>query len=360
MTWTSPKSSLAPQRMLIVLPNWLGDTVMATPTLRALRQKFPQTYIAYLGRSAPLAVLADAPWSDATIELPAAGTGQYRRQFFPLVQRLTRERFDCVLLLPNSFSSALLVFLAWIPQRIGYDRDGRGMFLTDQLLPAKSNGRFVPGPMIQYYLALAGYLGASQLDTAMELFTSDVDETALDRLLPEWGLDSDREILVLHPGGGFGPSKRWPPERFARVADVLAERFDLAVAISAGPAEHDVAQAVQDSMKRPAVNLARKNISIGQLKVLLRRSRLLISNDTGPRHFAVAFGIPVVAIFGSTDPAWTDTFFDGERIVRAQVDCGPCQKKTCKQDHRCMEMITPDMVLDPAVELLQQSPHRKT
>ncbi|NIA07391.1 MAG: lipopolysaccharide heptosyltransferase II [Actinobacteria bacterium] len=343
-----------------MLPNWLGDTVMATPALRVLRQKFPQTHIAYLGRSGPLAVLADAPWSDATIELPASGTGEYRRQFFPLVRRLIRERFDCALLMPNSFSSALLVCLARIPQRIGYDRDGRGVFLTDRLLPAKDNGRFVPSPMIRYYLALAGYLGASQLDTAMELFTSPADETALDRLLPEWGLDSDHGVLLLHPGGGFGPSKRWPPERFARVADILSERFDLAVAISAGPSERDVAQAVQDSMSRPSVNLARQNISIGQLKVLVRRSRLLISNDTGPRHFAVAFGVPVVTIFGSTDPAWTDTFFDGERIVRAEVDCGPCQKKTCKQDHRCMELVTPDMVLAPAVELLEHYPQRKT
>jgi heptosyltransferase-2 len=208
--------------------------------------------------------------------------------------------------------------------------------------------------MIQYYLALAGYLGASQSDTTMELFTSPEDETAIDRLLSQWGLDSDRGILVLHPGGGFGPSKRWPPERFAHVADVLSERFNLAVAISAGPSEHDVAQAVQDSMNRPAVNLVPKNISIGQLKVLLRRSRLMISNDTGPRHFAVAFGVPVVTIFGSTDPAWTDTFFDGERIVRAQVDCGPCQKKTCKQDHRCMELVTPEMVLASAEELLNK------
>jgi heptosyltransferase-2 len=345
--------------MLIVLPNWLGDTVMATPALRTLRQNFPQTHITYLGRSGPLAVLADAPWSDATIELPPPGTSEYRQQFFPLVQRLARERFDYALLMPNSFSSALLVFLARIRQRIGYDRDGRGVFLTDRLLPAKDNGRFVPGPMIQYYLALAGYLGASQSDTAMELFTSPEDETAIDRLLPQWGLGADHGILVLHPGGGFGPSKRWPPERFARVADVLAERFDLAVALSAGPTESDVAQALQDSMSRPAVNLAPKNISIGQLKVLLRRSRLMISNDTGPRHVAVAFGVPVVTIFGSTDPAWTDTFFDGERIVRAQVDCGPCQKKTCKQDHRCMERISPNMVLAPAVELLEHCPQGK-
>ena len=340
--------------MLIVLPNWLGDAVMATPALRVLRHKLLQTHISYLGRSGPLAVLTDAPWADAVIEIPASGTSQYRQRFFPLVQQLAREHFDCVLLMPNSFSSALLAFLARIPQRIGYDRDGRGMFLTDRLLPAKDNGRFVPGPMIQYYLALAGYMGASQSDTAMELFTSPTDETAIDRSLVQWGLDSAQSLLVLHPGGGFGLSKRWPPDRFARVADVLSERFNLAVAISAGPNERDVADHVQNAMNRPAVNLARQNVSIGQLKVIIRRSCLMISNDTGPRHFAAAFGVPVVSIFGSTDPAWTDTFFDGERVVRLKVDCGPCQKKICRQDHRCMDLVTPEMVLAPAIDMLKK------
>ena len=359
MIRTGTKPLLVPRRLLIVLPNWLGDTVMATPTLRILRQEFSQSYIAYLGRPGPLAVLADAPWFDAAIEIPSSVKSDYRQNFFPLVKKLIRQHFDCAVLLPNSFSSALLVFLAKIGQRIGYDRDGRGILLTDRILPAKENGRFVPEPMIRYYLALAGYLGASQSNTSMELFTSQADEAAVDRLLAQCGVDSSDGILVVHPGGGFGPSKRWPPERFARVADTLAEHFNLVVAISAGPSERDVARAVQTAAKAKTLNLADHNISIGQLKALMRRSRLLISNDTGPRHFAAAFGVPLVTIFGSTDPAWTDTFFDGQRLVRVKVDCGPCQKKTCKQDHRCMRLITPEMVLAPAVELLQQCSQRK-
>ena len=116
---------------------------------------------------------------------------------------------------------------------------------------------------------------------------------------------------------------------------------------------------MKSAMKHPGVNLAEYGVSIGQLKVLVRRSRLMISNDTGPRHFAAAFGVPAVAIFGSTDPAWTDTFFAGERIVQAEVDCGPCQRKVCKKDkHLCMELITPEMVLAAAEELLAEWPKK--
>ena len=341
--------------MLIVLPNWLGDTVMATPTLRLLREQFSQSYITYLGSSGPLAVLADAPWADATIEAAGPGGRKYRQKFLGLVNKISREHFDWAVLLPNSFNSGLMVFMSKIKRRIGYDRDGRGLLLTDRLLAAKENGRFVPGPMIQYYLALASYLGAKELDTTMELFTNQADEARIDSLLGELGIDADGGILLVHPGGGFGPSKRWAAERFAQVADTLSERFKLAVAISAGPAEGDVAKTVQKTMKQRAVNLAEHRISIGELKALVRRSRLMISNDTGPRHFAATFGVPVVTIFGSTDPAWTDTFFNGERIVQVKVDCGPCQKKKCKEDHRCMGLITPEMVLAAAEELLNRT-----
>ena len=355
MTQTNSKAALGPGRMLVVLPNWLGDTVMASPTLRTLRETFPQSYIAYLGCSGPLAVLADAPWADATIESSRPGGAEYRQKFFTLVKKISREHFDWAVLLPNSFSSALMVCLAKIMRRIGYERDGRGLLLTDRQLPAKENGKFVAGPMIRYYLALASYLGAQELNTNMELFTNRSDEKTIDRRLSEWDIDPDCGLLLVHPGGGFGPSKRWPAERFAQVADTLSERFNLAVAISAGPSERDVAESVRKTMNHRAVNLAEYNISIGELKALVRRSRLLISNDTGPRHLAAAFGVPVITIFGSTDPAWTDTFFNGERIVQVKVSCGPCQKKTCKEDHRCMELITPQMVLKAAEELLKIS-----
>ena len=134
----------------------------------------------------------------------------------------------------------------------------------------------------------------------------------------------------------------------------------MQVIITAGPKEADVAAEVQTAVKANKVlNLAQHNLSIGQLKALVRRSRLMIGNDTGPRHIAAAFSVPVVTIFGSTDPAWTETFFDGQRIVRAKVSCGPCQKKTCKKESlRCMDLVTCEMVLAQALDLLEHWPGR--
>ncbi|MCK4850013.1 MAG: lipopolysaccharide heptosyltransferase II [Phycisphaerae bacterium] len=347
-------------RMLVVLPSWLGDTVMATPALRALRRQFPHAHITYLGRPGSLALLADAPWADSAIQAPLPHGLSYGAQFFRSAKELARHHFDSAVLMPNSFGSALMATLAKIERRIGYDRDGRGMLLTDRLLPAKENGRFVPGPMIRYYLALAGYLGASQLDTTMELFTCPDDERAIESLFDQWNIDSAKGILLVHPGGGFGPSKRWPAQKYAQVADALVERFGLQLIITAGPKEADVAADLQTALKAKALNLAQHNISIGQLKALVRRSRLMIGNDTGPRHIAAAFSVPVVTIFGPTDPAWTDTFFDGQRIVRAKVSCGPCQKKTCKKESlRCMDLVTAEMVLAQAVDLLEHWPRGK-
>ncbi len=346
--------------MLVVLPSWLGDTVMATPALRALRRKFPQTHITYLGRSGPLAVLADAPWADATIQAPLGHGLGYGVQFFRSVKELQNQHFDSAVLMPNSMGSALMVTLAKIEQRVGYDREARGILLTDRLLPAKENGRFIPGPMIRYYLALAAYLGAGQIDTTMQLFTCAQDEQAVDSLMAQCRLDPTRDILLLHPGGGFGPSKRWPAQKYAEVADALVERFALQVIITATGKEVDVAAAVQSAIRAKSLNLSQYNISIGQLKALVRRSRLMLGNDTGPRHIAAAFSVPVVTIFGSTDPAWTDTFFEGQRIVRAKLSCGPCQKKTCKKESlRCMDLITPQMVMAQAVDLLEHWPQRK-
>jgi len=358
---TDIKSLPRPQRLLVVLPSWLGDTVMATPALRALRSCFAESHIAYAGRAGPLAVLADAPWADETVEIFPAGGLKASATLIRSIRTLARRNFDCAVLLPNSFGSALTIRLAGIKRRLGYVRDGRGLLLTDRLIPAKEGGKFLPGSMIRYYLALSEYMGAEDSDTTMELFTCQADERVVDRLLELWGIRTNQPVLVVHPGGGFGPSKRWPAERFARVADELAERYSLAVLISAGPAERAAALAVKAAMKKRAVNLAEYNVTIGQLKALVRRSRLMITNDTGPRHFGPAFGVAVVTIFGSTDPLWTDTFFGGERVVRAEVDCGPCQKRTCKkQRHVCMDLITPEMVLAAAVDLLDNWPGKKS
>lgn len=344
---------LKPERLLVVLPNWVGDLVLATPALRAIRMQFPAAYIAALVKPPFREILSGGDWTDDVVVWPVGKTRPRRRRgFLGLAQELREKQFDTAVLLTNSFRSALLARLAGIRRRVGYDRDGRGLLLTDKLLPDKSNGKYVPIPMVRYYNAVARYLGARELPTCLELFTTPEEEATVQGLLDRHGVRSDQPTIVVNPGASFGTAKCWPPERFGEVADGLIEAFDAAVFISCGPKERDVAHAVSAAMRRKAIVLDQPILSLGPLKALVRRSSLLVTNDTGPRHFGIAFGVPVVTLFGSTDSAWTQTDYALERQVAVKVHCSPCMKRVCPTDHRCMTRITAPMVVEAACKLL--------
>ena len=269
-----------------------------------------------------------------------------------MAARLRERRFEVAVLLANSFRSALLARLAGIRYRVGYDRDGRGMLLTDRLLPEKEKGKYLPTPMIRYYNAIARYLGCRDCPTQLELFTTAEEEATAAAALEQAGVGDGQPIVVLNPGASFGPAKCWLPERFAEVGDQLAELHDAAVFVSCGPRETRIARRVAEQMTRKATVLDSPVMKLGPSKALIRRARLLVTNDTGPRHFANAFETPVVTVFGPTDPTWTLTNRPTERSVRVEVDCGPCMKRNCPVDHRCMTRVSSETVLAEADELL--------
>jgi heptosyltransferase II len=359
-SWNEPAavsnggSNAKPARILIVLPNWVGDLVLATPALSALRQHYADQHIAVVVKSHLAPVLSGGEWMNETLFWPSRDPSrpERRRSFLGFAADLRERRFDMAILLANSFRSALLAGLANIKRRVGYDRDGRGLLLTDKLLPQKADGKFIPVSMIRYYNAVARYLGCRECPELPELFTTPQDESAVEKVLAQAGIASGRPIVVINAGASFGPAKCWLPERFAEVADRLAERHNAAVVISCGPREIAVARAVVGRMRRPATVLDNPVMPLGPSKALIRRAALLVTNDTGPRHFANAFGTPVVTIFGPTDPQWTATPAASERSLMVPVDCGPCMKRKCPLDHRCMTRISSDMVLDKADELL--------
>lgn len=342
-----------PARILVVLPNWVGDVVLATPALRALRNHYADQYIAFVLKSHLAPILSGGDWMNEMLFWPSRDSSrpQRRRSFLGFAAELRERRFDLAILLANSFRSALLARLAGIKRRVGYDRDGRGLLLTDKLLPERADGKFVPVSMIRYYNATARYLGCRECPDMPELFTTPQDEAAVDEALARAGIKPDQPIVVLNPGASFGPAKCWLPERFAEVGDRLAERHHAAVMISCGPKEIDVARAVAGRMRHKAVVLDNPVMGLGPSKALIRRAAMLVTNDTGPRHFANAFGTPVVTIFGPTDPQWTATNAPKERLVMVSVDCGPCMKRKCPLDHRCMMRVTSDMVVAKAEEL---------
>jgi heptosyltransferase-2 len=354
-----------PQRILIVQPSWVGDAVMATPALRALRKLFPSAHISYLLRRYVKPMFTGTPHADRLITYRTgkspSNTG---KGLFDIAARLRARKFDTAILLPNSFKSALICKLAGIKRIVGYDRDGRGLLLSDKLLPIKDKGKFLPYPTVKYYMGIASYLGSRERDLTMTLFIAPSERRAGEEVLARAGIDAIVErpgsrgsapLVLLNPGAQYGDAKCWLPHNFATLADRLIDELGATVLISSSPRERQIVDAVKSHMKRAAVDLRQLGLTLGSLKEIVRRCDLMITNDTGPRHIAAAFDTPVVTVFGPTHPEWTEIYFAKERKVSVPVFCGPCQKKRCPLDHRCMTQVTPSMVLASARELLTGS-----
>jgi len=341
---------LRTKNILIRAPNWVGDVVMATPTFRCVRENFPRACISLLIRPYVSRVVDDAPWFDEVI----VHDDRSPRDVIELAKRLRRGRYDLALLLPNNFKSALIAALGGVRRRVGYLREGRGMLLTDSLERPSRNGKFLPTYMGDYYLALCELIGCEISDRRPQLFVSREAEGKADELLRYFGVEPAAEFAIINPGASFGSSKFWREEKFAAVGDMIADRYGLRILISCTRGELPIARRISSLMRHEAVCLAegKPALELDILKALVRRCRLLVTLDSGPRHFAVAFGIPVVTIMGPNSPLYTQTEFERGIVVRVDVDCGPCQQKVCKTDHRCMERITPEMVFAACEELL--------
>jgi len=313
----------SPTRILVILPSWVGDTVMATPALRILRELMPGALIAGLARPGIDQLLAGLSVLDEIHVGHRTGLASAAR----LAARLRSRRFDTALILPNSFSSALIAVLARAPKRIGYQRDWRGPLLTDvlhaprrrDLAPFNQSGAhlhdWAPIPACDYYHHIVErFLTTHGHHTPppgpLELATTPTEERAASELLLQAGIDPetrrDNPLILLNPGGN-DPAKRWPIDRFAALADALTEHHRARILISGSPAEAELTSALRDRCKSPALvhNLGPFGLTLGSLKAILRRSDLMVTNDTGPRHIAAAFGIPVVTLFGPTDHRWT-------------------------------------------------------
>jgi heptosyltransferase-2 len=208
-------------------------------------------------------------------------------------------------------------------------------------------------PLVEYYAGLAEAIGCMHPGDQLELFTTSDCETNVQNRLQSLDLAEHHPLVVISPGAKFGASKCWMPERFAALADRLVETHDAAIIVTCGPGEEPIARAIGSAMKKRGLLLDDPRLSLGELKSLIRRCDLWIGNDAGPRHIAKAFNVPAVTIFGPTHPDWTSTSHVDERIVRIDVDCGPCQQRICPLGHhQCMTGVTVDAVFQVVSELL--------
>jgi heptosyltransferase-2 len=335
---------------------------MATPTLRALREHFGgELELIGIMRPHVTEVLQGSQWLNETLLFDRRSTDVEQRSW-ALARQLRRIQLDALLLLTNSLRAAAIAWAGQARQRIGYVRNGRGPLLTDRLYPPRTGRHLAPISAVDYFLQLTHPLGVTPRSKRLELATTEVDEQRADRLWRRYGLGSGRPVVVLAPGGAYGSAKQWPAEYFAELARRLTQSRNASVLIVCGAAERPIAARIEEQAGSPHVhNLANKALPLGLSKATIRRSDLLIANDSGPRHFGAAFEVPTVTLFGPTDPRWSETFHPRAVHLQRPVPCGPCAKRRCPLvHHRCMRDLTVDQVLSAADRLLTPGLQRQT
>ena len=341
-------TSNADNNILVWLPSPMGDAILCTPALRAIRRRFSSSKITFFASSVVHQVFLPCGFADAWIERSKDGV-------FAAARMLKGHNFTHVIMFKNSFGSALTCRLAGIPVRIGYARDGRGILLTEKMYPPRlPSGEYEPISIVDYYLAVAAKLGADIQDKSIELSVEPTDTEKLKTKLPAV-FSAKGPVVILVPGAAAGPSKRWPAERFAQTADRLAEQYNATVVLSVAPNadEKHIAEHIVEAAKHKPINLGDTPVGLGELKALIALADLVICNDTGPRHIAIGLKRKVITLVGPNDPAWTDPGYADEVFIKGNAPCAPCDKPVCREtSHFCMEAITVEMVCNASAKVL--------
>jgi heptosyltransferase II len=310
---------LKPFRILIRGSNWLGDSVISVPAVRAIKCGRPDAHITVLAPARIAPVWRLVPEVDAVLSLG-------EKSLWSATRLLKREpAFDVGIVFPNSLRVALELWLAGVPRRVGYAGHRRRWLLNQIVRPVERKGP--PPHQAEHYLDLARSLGVD----------AEVGEIAL---ASPASATSPAQIIGLCPGAEYGPAKRWLAERFAGVAAAVGGEWVLFGTAK----DEEVGAQIVAALGNGCLNLIGKT-NLEQLIEELRKCRLLLTNDTGTMHLATLLGVPVVAVFGSTEPSLTGPLGRGNRIVRRQVECSPCFLRECPLDFRCMKALSVEEVV---------------
>jgi heptosyltransferase-2 len=353
-------------RILVRSSNWLGDAIMSTPALQRLREAYPGAHITLLSPRKLADLWLHHPSVDATLSFDEG------ESLWTIAGRLRTQRFDLALLLPNSPRSALEVFLARIPRRIGYARAWRTLFLTQIVSPRPDHvimrkrsvheiRRRLDSPdapplllpaaahHIFQYLHLAAALGAKAAPLPPHIA---VTEAEMKTVQERFGVAiEERErgpLMGLNPGAAYGPAKRWPRDRFVAAARAFREKTRCRWWIFGGREEQELGAGIAAEIGGAEVRSLAGATSLRELCAALKSCDALLTNDSGPMHLAAAVGTPVVALFGSTAPALTAPGLPAEarhRIVDSHPPCSPCFRRECPIDFRCMKQISVEQVV---------------
>lgn len=322
-------------KILVKGNNWLGDCVMSIPTINSLKKIFKNSTITILSKPGLSSLYKLVPRVDSVIE---------HTNFLPTIFKLRKQEYDIVLILPRSLGSAMLGAAPKSKMRIGYKTDGRGLLLTHRL---KRSSDILKKHRVYYYHHLLSVFG--------EVPSVEPPRLELNDTLEKGAVDTvgKSNFIGLNPGATYGEAKMWYTDRYIELSKRLLKEFDMEILVFGAGQDQVIANKIEKAVGHGIRNFTGKT-NIEQLSALISRCKLFVTNDTGPMHIADALGIPVVAIFGPTDPVTTRPFSDNHILIRKELECSPCLERVCPlKHHNCMKMIEVNEVFDACKRILK-------
>lgn len=331
-----------PKNIIIRMPNWIGDFVMATPILTDIRKKYPKAFITAMCRKPLGDLLAKDEDINEVFSFHKISFNLFRRkEEREITEKIKAGEFDLGILLTNSFSSAWWFYLGKVKRRIGYKTHCRNLLLNEKVsLPKNISQQH----QVITYKELLKPLGVAISDSTPRLYLEDQEKKEALSLLKRQGYKEGKKLFVIHPGASYGSAKCWIPERFLEVSQAILENPEHYIVFIGNDATNAIIHEIAFKLNKNAINLAGKT-NLRQLSSIISLSTVLLTNDSGPMHIAAALNVPLIALFGSTNPIKTGPYPHGEVICK-KVVCSPCYERSCTKDFRCMNEITTKEVLE--------------
>lgn len=338
------------RNIIVRMPNWIGDMVMATPILTDLRKAFPNSRITAMCRSPVCDLLREDPEIDELFCFSKTSSFSRRSEKKNIIERLRQGKYDLGVLLTHSLSSAWWFWQGNVKTRLGYDCNGRRFFLS---CPVALPENVEKQHLVVTYKNLLTPLGIPISDTPPRLFLSDREVEEAKRLLKQHGVSKETALVGINPGATYGSAKCWLPDRFRKVAQKLLAEPQIRIVFFGDQQTAPLVKQICGGLGPRVINLAGLT-SLREVASLISLCDILLTNDSGPMHIADAVGTEIVALFGSTNEIVTGPYQRG-KVIHKHVECAPCYQRTCPIDFRCMKEIGPDEVYAAIIEKLKTS-----
>lgn len=338
------------RNIIVRMPNWIGDMVMATPVLTDLRKTYPQARITAMCRAPVSDLLLADPEIDELFCFSKTSSFSRHSEKKNLIEKLRCGKYDLGILLTHSLSSAWWFWQGKVKARLGYDCNGRRLLLNHSVpLPENIDRQH----LVLTYKMLLEPLGIPISDSPPRLFLSPKEVNEARQLLKQHGVTEKSKVVGINPGATYGSAKCWLPERFREVAEKLLRDESVVIVFFGDQLSTPLVKEISQGLPSRVVNLAGLT-SLRELAALISLCDVLLTNDSGPMHIADALGTKILALFGSTSEIVTGPYRTG-KVIHKHVECSPCYQRTCPIDFRCMKRISSEEVYREICHMLQDT-----